>query len=129
MIIIYKNDELKEIRNVLPLFPFLMRINYVEKENKIIFIYPNREQILSFYDKEHFSLWMTTLKEIFIGRIKNKMDTVQLLQVNEMKDNDKINKEIKIEIQCVEEEIKIIKDKAEKFTNKMQNNNNNNKND
>ena len=31
MIIIYKNDELKEIRNVLPLFPFLMRINYVEK--------------------------------------------------------------------------------------------------
>ena len=129
MIIIYKNDELKEIRNVLPLFPFLMRINYVEKENKIIFIYPNREQILSFYDKEHFSLWMTTLKEIFIGRIKNKMDTVQLLQVNEMKDNDKINKEIKIEIQCVEEEIKIIEDKAEKFTNKMQNNNNNNKND
>ena len=68
---------------------------------------------------------MTTLKEIFIGRIKNKMDTVQLLQVNEMKDNDKINKEIKIEIQCVEEEIKIIKDKAEKLKNQMQNNNNN----
>ena len=124
MIIIYKNEELKEIRNVLPLCPFLMRVNYVEKENKIIFIYPNREQSLSFYDKEHFSLWMTTLKEIFIGRIKNKMDTVQLLEVNEMKENDKIIKEIKIEIQCVEEEIKIIKDKAEKFTNRIQNNNN-----
>ena len=126
MIILYKNDELKEIRNVLPLCPFLMRVNYVEKENKINFIYPNREQNLSFYDKEHFCLWMTTLKEIFIGRVKNKMDTVQLLQVNEVKENDKIIKEIKIEIQCVEEEIKIIKDKVEKFTNKIENKNNKN---
>ena len=126
MIIIYKNDELKEIRNVLPLCPFLMRVNYVEKENKINFIYPNREQSLCFYDKEHFFLWMTTLKEIFIGRVKNKMDTVQLLQVNEIKENDKIIKEIKIEIQCAEEEIKIIKDKVEKFTNKIENKNNKN---
>ena len=126
MIIIYKNDELKEIRNVLPLCPFLMRVNYVEKENKINFIYPNREQSLCFYDKEHFFLWMTTLKEIFIGRLKNKMDTVQLLQVNEIKENDKIIKEIKIEIQCAEEEIKIIKDKVEKFTNKIENKNNKN---
>ena len=126
MIIIYKNDELKEIRNVLPLCPFLMRVNYVEKENKINFIYPNREQNLCFYDKEHFCLWMTTLKEIFIGRVKNKMDTVQLLQVNEIKENDKIIKEIKIEIQCAEEEIKIIKDKVEKFTNKIENKNNKN---
>ena len=126
MIIIYKNDELKEIRNVLPLCPFLMRVNYVEKENKINFIYPNREQNLCFYDKEHFCLWMTTLKEIFIGRVKNKMDTVQLLQVNEVKENDKIIKEIKIEIQCVEEEIKNIKDKVEKFTNKIENKNNKN---
>ena len=126
MIILYKNDELKEIRNVLPLCPFLMRVNYVEKENKINFIYPNREQSLCFYDKEHFCLWMTTLKEIFIGRVKNKMDTVQLLQVNEIKENDKIIKEIKIEIQCAEEEIKIIKDKVEKFTNKIENKNNKN---
>ena len=125
MVIIYKNEELKEIRNVLPLCPFLMRVNYIQKENKIVFIYPNREQSLCVYDKEHFSMWMTTLKEIFVGRIKNKMDTVQLLEVNEMKETDKIIKEIGIEIQCVEEEIKIIKDKAEEFTNRIQNNNNN----
>ena len=124
MIIIYKNEELKEIRNVLPLCPFLMRVNYFEKENKIVFIYPNREQSLTFYDKEHFSMWMTTLKEIFIGRIKNKMDTVQLLEVNEMKEKEKIIKEIGVEIQCAEEEIKVIKNKVEQFTNRIQNKNN-----
>jgi hypothetical protein len=123
MVIIYKNEELKEIRNVLPLCPFLMRVNYVEKENKIEFIYPNREQSLSFYDKEHFTMWMTTLKEIFIGRIKNKMDTVQLLEVNEMKEKEKIIKEIGIEIECAEEEIKVIKNKVEQFTNRIQNKN------
>ena len=124
MIIIYKNEELKEIRNVLPLCPFLMRVNYFEKENKIVFIYPNREQSLTFYDKEHFSMWMTTLKEIFIGRIKNKMDTVQLLEVNEMKEKEKIIKEIGVEIQCAEEEIKVIRNKVEQFTNRIQNKNN-----
>ena len=124
MIIIYKNEELKEIRNGLPLCPFLMRVNYFEKENKIVFIYPNREQSLTFYDKEHFSMWMTTLKEIFIGRIKNKMDTVQLLEVNEMKEKEKIIKEIGVEIQCAEEEIKVIKNKVEQFTNRIQNKNN-----
>ena len=101
-----------------------MRVNYFEKENKIVFIYPNREQSLTFYDKEHFSMWMTTLKEIFIGRIKNKMDTVQLLEVNEMKEKEKIIKEIGVEIQCAEEEIKVIKNKVEQFTNRIQNKNN-----
>ena len=54
MIIIYKNEEMQDIRNVLPLFPFFMRINFIEKEKKIILKYPSREQSLIFYDNEHY---------------------------------------------------------------------------
>ena len=122
MIIIFKDEEMTSIRNTLPLCPFLMRVNYLEKEKSIVFIYPNREQIITFYDNEHFLMWKTTLKEIFIRRIKSKMDTVELLEVNEMKEKDKIIKEIGVEILCAQEEIKAIKDKLDKFTKKINGN-------
>ena len=92
MVIIYKNDEMLDIRNILPLYPFLMRVNYVEKEKKIVFKYPSREQGLIFYDNDIFIMWMTALKEIFIKRINSKMDTVEYLEANEMKGKDKIIK-------------------------------------
>ena len=117
-----KDEEKTSIRNTLPLCPFLMRVNYLEKEKSIVFIYPNREQIITFYDNEHFLMWKTTLKEIFIRRIKSKMDTVELLEVNEMKEKDKIIKEIGVEILCAQEEIKAIKDKLNKFTKKINGN-------
>ena len=113
MIIIYKNEEMKDIRNILPLFPLFMRVNFVEKEKKIIFKYPSREQALSFFDNEHYTMWETTLKELFNRRIKCKMDTLSYFQVNENKDKDKIIKEIEVEIQCAEEEINALKKKME----------------
>ena len=122
MIIIYKNEEMKDIRNVLPLCPFLMRINFIEKEKRIIFKYPTREQSLSFYDIEHYSMWVTTLKEILIRRIRSRMDVINLLEVNDMKEKDKIIKEIGVEILCAQEEMNIIKTKLDKFENKIKDN-------
>ena len=115
MAIIYKDEKMIDIRNIMPLFPFLMRVNFVKKDKTIIFKYPNREQSLSFYNEEHYIMWMTTLKEIFMRRINSKMDKMELLEVNEMKQKENIAKEIDIEIQCVQEEIKIIKNKLDKF--------------
>ena len=121
MVIIYKNEEMLDIRNILPLYPFLMRVNYVEKEKKIVFKYPSREQGLIFYDNDTFIMWMTALKEIFIKRINSKMDTVEYLEANEMKGKDKIIKEIGVEIECAQEEINSIKDRLVKFTKKINN--------
>ena len=121
MIIIFKNEEMIDVRNILPLCPFLMRVNFIEKEKTIVFIYPSREQSLSFYDSEHYSMWVTALKEIFVKRISSKMDTVEYLQANELKGKDLIIKEIGIEIDCVQEEIKAIKDKLDKFKEKIKN--------
>ena len=113
MVIIYKNEEMKDIRNVLPLFPLFMRVNFIEKEKKIIFKYPTREQALSFFDNENYTMWATTLKEVFNKRIKCKMDTLSYFQVNEIKEKDKIIKEIEVEIQCAQEEINSVKKKME----------------
>ena len=120
MAIIYKDEKMIDIRNIMPLFPFLMRVNFVKKDKTIIFKYPNREQSLSFYNEEHYIMWMTTLKEIFMRRINSKMDKMELLEVNEMKHKENIVKEIDIEIQCVQEEIKIIKNKLDKFKEKIE---------
>ena len=122
MVIIYKNEEMTDIRNILPLCPFLMRVIFAEKEKKITFKYPKREQSLSFYDAEHFTMWMTAMKEIFLKRINSKMDIVELFEVNGIKEKGKIIKEIGIEIQCAEEKYKSIKNKLDKFTKKIQEN-------
>ena len=68
----------------------LMRINFFEKEKTIVLIYPTREQSLSFYHEEHYTMWTTTLKEIFINRIKSEMNTVELLEVNKVKEKGNI---------------------------------------
>ena len=86
----------------------------------IIYKYTNRVKSLSFYNEEHYIMWMTTLKEIFMRRINSKMDKMELLEVNEMKHKENIVKEIDIEIQCVQEEIKIIKNKLDKFKEKIE---------
>lgn len=127
MIIIYKNEEMNDIRNILPLFPFFMRVSFIEKERKIIFKYPTREQGLSFFDNEHYSVWTSTLKEIFNKRIKCRMDTVESFQASENKEKEKIIKEIGTEILCTQEEINSLKNKLETIKNKFTNNNNENK--
>ena len=119
MIIIYKNEEMKDIRNVLPLFPFFMRINFLEKEKKIIFKYPSREQGLSFFDNEHYTMWMSTLKEIFNKRIKSKMDIFESFQANENREKEKIINEIGTEILCAQEEINALKKNLENIKNKL----------
>lgn len=121
MVIIYKNEEMLDIRNVLPLYPFLMRVNYIEKEKRIVFKYPTREQSLTFYDNEQYTMWMTALKEIFTKRINSKMDILELLDVNELKGKEEIIKEIELEIQCAQEEINVINHRLEKFTNNIKN--------
>ena len=125
MIIIYKNEEMKDIRNILPLFPFFMRVIFVEKERKIIFKYPTREQGLSFFDNEHYSIWTSTLKEIFNKRIKSRMDNVESFQASENKLKEKIIKEIGVEILCTQEEINSLKNKLETIKNKFINSNDN----
>lgn len=119
MIIIYKNEEMDDIRNVLPLFPFFMRLSFIDKEKKIIFKYPIREQALSFYDNEHYIMWKTTLKEIFNKRIKSKMEILDYFQANENKEKDNIIKVIEVEILCIHEEMKALKKKMEDTGNKF----------
>ena len=119
MIIIYKNEEMKDIRNVLPLFPFFMTISYMDKEKKIIFKYPIREQALSFYDNENYFMWKDTLNEIFNKKIKCKMNILEMFQANENRERDNIIKEIGIEILCAEEEINALKKKLENIKNKF----------
>ena len=119
MIIIYKNEEMKDIRNVLPLFPFFMRLSFIDKEKKIIFKYPIREQALSFYDNEHYIMWKTTLKEIFNKRIKSKMEILDYFQANENKEKEKIIKDIGVEILCAHEEMKTLKKKMEDTGNRF----------
>ena len=119
MIIIYKNEEMKDIRNVLPLFPFFMRLSFIDKEKKIIFKYPIREQALSFYDNEHYIMWKTTLKEIFNKRIKCKMEILDYFQANENKEKEKIIKDIGVEILCAHEEMKTLKKKMEDTGNRF----------
>lgn len=119
MIIIYKNEEMKDIRNILPLYPFFMRISFIDKEKKIIFKYPIREQALSFFDNENYLMWVSTLKDIFNKRIKSRMDVLEIFQVNENIEKEKIIKEISTEILCAQEEINEIKKKMEKINKKF----------
>ena len=79
MIIIYKNEEMKDIRNVLPLHPFFMKYTTLEKEKKIIFKYPIREQALSFYDEENYEMWINTLNHIFNKIIQSQMGILETL--------------------------------------------------
>lgn len=119
MIIIYKDEEMKDIRNILPLYPFFMRISFIDNLKKIIFKYPLREQALSFFDNENYLMWMSTLKDIFNKRIKSRMDILEYFQVNENREKQKIIKEISTEILCVHEEMNELKKKTEKINNKF----------
>ena len=117
MIIIYKNEEMKDIRNVLPLYPFFMRISFIDKEKKIILKYPTREQALSLFDNENYTIFKTTLKDIFNGRIKSSMNTKDYYQAKENKEKEKIIKEIDNKILSVKDEMKNLKIKLAKTNN------------
>ena len=119
MIIIYKNEEMKDIRNILPIYPFFMKITFVDNLKKIIFKYPLREQALSFFDNEHYLMWISTLKDIFNKRIKSKMDILEYFQVNENREKEKVVKEINTEILCVHEEMNELRRKMEEVNNKF----------
>lgn len=119
MIIIYKNEEMKDIRNILPIYPFFMRISFIDKEKKIIFKYPIREQALSFFDNENYLMWVSTLKDIFNKRIKSRMGVLEYFQVNENREKEKLIKEISTEILCVHEEMNVLKKKMENINKKF----------
>lgn len=126
MIIIYKNEEMKDIRNVLPLYPLFMRISYIDKEKKIILKYPTREQAISLFDNETYSMWKNTLKDIFSNRIKSSMNSQDYYRAKENREKDKIIKEIDEKIISAKEEMKNLKKKLEKtnknFLEKLNNN-------
>lgn len=119
MIIIYKNEEMKDIRNILPIYPFFMRISFIDKEKKIIFKYPIRGQALSFFDNENYLMWVSTLKDIFNKRIKSRMGVLEYFQVNENREKEKLIKEISTEILCVHEEMNELKKKMENINKKF----------
>ena len=119
MIIIYKNEEMKDIRNILPIYPFFMRISFIDKDKKIIFKYPIREQALSFFDNENYLMWVSTLKDIFNKRIKSRMGVLEYFQVNENREKEKLIKEISTEILCVHEEMNVLKKKMENINKKF----------
>ena len=50
------------------------------------------------------------------------MDTVELFEVNAIKEKEKIIKEIGLEIECAQEEINAIKNRLDRFTKKIQEN-------
>ena len=113
MIIIFKDESVETINNILPILPLFMQIIYCEKENKIIFKYLSREYPIYFYEKNLFNFWKTTLKSICNKRMKCRIGDIELFEINERKKDENVIKELDIEIQCVQEEKNAINNKLE----------------
>ena len=68
-------------------------------------------------DNENYTIFKTTLKDIFNGRIKSSMNTKDYYQAKENKEKEKIIKEIDDKIFSVKEEMKNLKIKLAKTNN------------
>ena len=105
-IIIFKNSNMKEIKNIIPLIFFGIQIKYKDKENIIKFKYFNRKLKIQFLDNNTYIEWKSTLENIFSQKIKVKIDGINLYKLREKELNKNIVDEINQDIKNIEEKIK-----------------------
>ena len=105
-IIIFKNNSMKEITNIIPLIFFGTQLKSDDKENILTFKYFNRKQKLEFLDYNTYNEWKSTLKDIFNKKKEEKIDGIFLYKLKEKEKKSKILDEINDEIKGLEEKIK-----------------------
>ena len=105
-IIIFKNNSMKEITNIIPLIFFGTQLKSDDKENILTFKYFNRKQKLEFLDYNTYNEWKSTLKDIFNKKKEEKIDGIFLYKLKEKEMKSKILDEINEEIKDLEEKIK-----------------------
>ena len=115
LIIIFKDNTMKEIRNIIPLLPFETQLISDDKDFILTFKYINRDQSLTFLDENIYLEWKNTLKDIFNKKIVEKIDGIVMYQIKEKKLNSKILNLINEDIEELEEKISKNKDYLENF--------------
>ena len=113
-IIIFKNNSMKEITNIIPLIFFGTQLKSDDKENILTFKYFNRKQKLEFLDYNTYNEWKSTLKDIFNKKKEEKIDGIFLYKLKEKEMKSKILDEINEEIKELEEKIKTENNEFEK---------------
>ena len=114
-IIIFKNSNMKEIKNIIPLIFFGIQIKYKDKENIIKFKYFNRKLKIQFLDNNTYIEWKSTLENIFSQKIKVKIDGINLYKLREKELNKNIIDEINQDIKNIEEKIKSENNEIENY--------------
>ena len=123
-IIIFKDNTMKEIRNVIPLLTYSTQLISDDKELIISFKYFYRDQSLTFFDENTYLQWKNTLKDIFNKKITEKIDGITLYQIKEKNINSKILDLLNVEIKEIEEKINKNKEDFENMKKLINNNEN-----
>ena len=123
-IIIFKDNTMKEIRNVIPLLTYSTQLISDDKELIISFKYFYRDQSLTFFDENTYLQWKNTLKDIFNKKITEKIDGITLYQIKEKNINSKILDLLNVEIKEIEDKINKNKEDFENMEKLINNNEN-----
>ena len=107
LIIIFKDNTMKEIRNIIPLLTYATQLISDDKELIITFKYFYRDQSLTFFEEKTYLEWKNTLKDIFNKKIVEKIEGITLFKIKEKKINSKILDVINNEISEIEDKINI----------------------
>ena len=113
-IIIFKDQTMLEIRNVIPLLPFSVQLFFDDKEVTINFKYFSREQSITFYEIEEYFNWKKKLMDIFDKNIVEKIDKYTIAKINSKKIGDKAFNALDYEINNITSEIDVIEEELEK---------------
>ena len=106
LIIIFKDNTMKEIRNIIPLLSYATQLISDDKELIITFRYFYRDQSLTFFEEKTYFEWKNTLKDIFNKKIVEKIEGITFYQIKEKKFNSKIIDVINNKINEIEIKIK-----------------------
>ena len=106
LIIIFKDQSMKEIRNVIPLLPFAAQLISDDKELTLTLKFFNRDQSLTFFDQDTYFVWKNTLKDIFNKKQVEKIEGITLYQIKAKKLNNEILNLINDEIKDTQEKIR-----------------------
>lgn len=105
-IIIFKDNSMKEIRNIIPLIPFGTQLNSDDKENILTFTFFKRKQEMQFLDNNNYDKWKNILKDIFNKKIEEKIDGINLYKLKEKELQSKVIDLINKDIADINEKIK-----------------------
>ena len=114
-IIIFKDESMKEIRNVIPLLPFSAQLISDDKEFVLTIKYFCRDQALTFFDENTYLEWKNKLKDIFNKKIMEKIDGITFYRIKEKKLNNKIIDLLDDSIKAIKEQIKTTDEDLERI--------------